>query len=90
MATEDGSATQREGGLRVLFITEDDPLYVVEFFDSFFDADPRERIQVAGITVSRAFNESRLATARRVLRLYGVVDFLKLAARFARAKLRRR
>jgi methionyl-tRNA formyltransferase len=90
MATEGGNAAQREGRLRVLFITEDDPLYVVEFFDSFLDAYPRERVEVAGITVSRAFNESRLATARRVLRLYGVVDFLKLAARFARAKLRRR
>lgn len=89
-ATEGGSATEREGPLRVLFITEDDPLYVIEFFDSFLDAYPRERLEVAGITVSRAFNESRVATARRVLRLYGIRDFAKLAARFAQAKLRRR
>jgi methionyl-tRNA formyltransferase len=89
-ATEGGSATERDEPLRVLFITEDDPLYVIEFFDSFLDAYPRERLQVAGITVSRAFNESRLATARRVLRLYGVVDFTRLAARFAAAKVRGR
>ena len=88
-ATEGGSANERQGPLRVLFITEDDPLYVIEFFDSFLDAYPRERLEVAGITISRAFNESRLATARRVLRLYGVRDFAKLAARFAQAKLRR-
>jgi methionyl-tRNA formyltransferase len=89
-AIEDGSGTTREGPLRILFITEDDPLYVIEFFDSFLDAYPRERLEVTGITVSRAFNESRLSTARRVLRLYGARDFARLAARFAHAKLRRR
>jgi methionyl-tRNA formyltransferase len=88
--TEGASAARRKGRLRVLFITEDDPLYVIEFFDSFLDAYPRERLEIAGITVSRAFNESRLATARRVFRLYGVRDFARLAARFAQAKLRRR
>jgi methionyl-tRNA formyltransferase len=87
---EGGSAAGRDERLRVLFITEDDPLYVIEFFDSFLDAYPRERLEVAGITVSRAFNESRLATARRVLRLYGARDFARLAARFAQAKLRHR
>jgi methionyl-tRNA formyltransferase len=90
MATEGASPTQRDAPLRVLFITEDDPLYVIEFFDSFLATYPRERLEVAGITVSRAFNESRLATGRRVLRLYGVVDFARLAARFAAAKLRGR
>jgi methionyl-tRNA formyltransferase len=88
--SEGASATGHEGRLRVLFITEDDPLYVIEFFDSFLEAYPRKRLEVAGITVSRAFNESRLATARRVLRLYGPRDFVRLAARFAHAKVRRR
>jgi methionyl-tRNA formyltransferase len=90
MATAGASPTQHEARLRILFITEDDPLYVIEFFDAFLEAYPRERLEVAGITVSRAFNESRPATARRVLRLYGAVDFAKLAARYARAKLRGR
>jgi methionyl-tRNA formyltransferase len=95
MSGEEGTmgATASHGDdarLRILFITEDDPLYVIEFFDSFLATYPRERLEVAGITVSRAFNESRLATARRVLRLYGARDFTKLAARYATAKLRGR
>jgi methionyl-tRNA formyltransferase len=89
-ATEGKSTSEPEARLRVLFITEDDPLYVIEFFDSFLDSYPRERLEVIGITVSRAFNESRLATARRVLRLYGIRDFARLAIRFAQAKLHRR
>src|SRR5262245_50664867 len=84
------NAMGHEGRLRVLFITEDDPLYVIEFFDSFLAEYPQENLEVVGITISRAFNESRLATARRVLRLYGLIDFARLAARFAAAKVQRR
>jgi methionyl-tRNA formyltransferase len=76
--------------VRVLFITEDDPLYVIEFFDVFAREYPRDEIEIAGITVSRAFNEPRTATARRILRFYGPVDFARLAVRVAGAKLRRR
>jgi methionyl-tRNA formyltransferase len=76
--------------MRVLFITEDDPLYVIRFFDVFFEEYPRDELQIVGITVSRAFDESRLATARRVLRMYGIVDFVRLAFRVAAAKLRGR
>jgi methionyl-tRNA formyltransferase len=76
--------------MKVLFITEDDPLYVVEFFDVFLPEYPRDELDVVGVTVSRAFNESRLATAGRVLSFYGPVDFARLSLRVARAKLRRR
>ena len=76
--------------MRVLFVTEDDPLYVVEFFEVFFDEYPRDELTIVGITISRAFNESKLATARRVLRLYGLVDFARLATRFLAARLKRR
>ena len=76
--------------MRVLFITEDDPLYVVHFFDVFFREYPRDEIEVVGITICRPFDESKLATARRVLRFYGPVDFTRLLGRFAAARLRRR
>ena len=36
--------------MRVLFITEDDPLYVIHFFDVFFDEYPRDEFEVVGIT----------------------------------------
>jgi methionyl-tRNA formyltransferase len=76
--------------MRLLFVTEDDPLYVIHFFDVFFREYPREELQIVGVTVSPAFDESKLATARRTLRLYGIADFTRLGLRFAAAKLRRR
>src|SRR5919106_3765291 len=76
--------------MRVLFITEDVPLYVIEFFDVFAREYPHDEIEIAGITISRAFNEHRAATARRVLGFYGPVDFARLSLRVAGAKLRRR
>jgi len=76
--------------MRLLFVTEDDPLYVIHFFDLFFREYPRDELQIAGITVSPAFDESKIATARRTLRLYGIADFTRLLGRFAAVKLRRR
>lgn len=72
--------------LRVHVITEDDPLYVVRFFEVFFASVPRERIEIAGVTVSRAFHEPLHRTALRIRRFYGTVDFVRLLARWARAK----
>jgi methionyl-tRNA formyltransferase len=76
--------------LRIHFITEDDPLYVVEFFEEFFSLYPREEMSVVGMSIQEPFNESRGATAKRVLSLYGPVGFARLSARVAGRKLRRR
>lgn len=73
--------------LRVLLVTENDPLYVRQFFDVFFDELPRERVELVGVTVSRAFHEPLHKTARRILRFYGLVDFLRLLPRYLIAKL---
>jgi methionyl-tRNA formyltransferase len=73
--------------LRVLVITEDDPLYVINFFDVFFAELPRDRIELLGVTVDAAFHESKIKTAQRIHRFYGTVDFVKLLARFAKVKL---
>jgi len=75
--------------LRVLVITEDDPLYVIRFFESFFPALP-DSLTIVGVTVSNAFHEPMHATARRMFRFYGPIDFVRLCARFAVAKLTRR
>lgn len=72
--------------LRVHVITEDDPLYVVRFFEVFFASVPRDRIEIVGVTVSRAFHEPLHRTALRIRRFYGTVDFMRLLARWARAK----
>lgn len=76
--------------LRVLVVTEEDPFYVASFVDVFLAEYPRDEFDLIGFTVQRAFNESVLATARRMLRFYGARDFLRLLARFVRAKTRRR
>ena len=76
--------------LRVLFVTEDDPIYVIRFFDSFLVEYPREELTIVGMTIVAPFRESLAATARRMLSFYGVVGSARLAVRFAGAKLRRR
>lgn len=76
----------KHGPLRVLVITEDDPLYVVRFFEAFFLQLP-DSIEVVGITIDRAFHEPLRETGRRMLRFYGPLDFVRLGLRFARAKL---
>ncbi len=80
---------EHDGPLRVLIITEDDPLYVIRFFEEFLPALP-SGIQVIGMTVLEAFDEPITKTARRMLRFYGLVDFTRLCARYAMAKLQRR
>ncbi len=80
---------EHDGPLRVLVITEDDPLYVIRFFEEFLSALP-DKIQVIGMTVSEAFHEPITKTAARMLRFYGLVDFMRLCARYAMAKLGRR
>jgi len=77
---------EHDTALRVLVITEDDPLYVIRFFEEFLPALPG-RIQVVGMTVSEAFHEPIMKTARRMLRFYGPVDFTRLCFRYAMAKL---
>jgi methionyl-tRNA formyltransferase len=76
--------------IRVHFITEDDPLYVAEFFEAFLSAYERQEVQIVGISIQQPFNEARVSTARRVLSFYGPVGFARLLVRFARRKLQRR
>ena len=76
--------------LRIHVVTEDDPLYVIQFFETFFYEYPRDEFDVIGLTVQQPFNESRVATAKRVFSLYGPVDFARLSVRVAEQKLRGR
>ena len=74
--------------LRVLFVTEDDPLYVIQFFRRFFADYPHENIDIIGITVVDAFHEPIWKTAWRMFRFYGLIDFLRLSLRFIGVKLK--
>jgi methionyl-tRNA formyltransferase len=73
----------------VYFVTEDDPLYVIRFFEAFFSRYPRKEFEIVGITIQKPFNESRLRNAIRIFSLYGFRDFTRLLVRIANRKLRR-
>lgn len=74
--------------LRLLFVTEDDPLYVIRFFEVFFEEYPKEQIEIVGVSVQEAFHEPKHKTFRRILKFYGPVDFCRLLARYIKVKLR--
>ena len=81
-------ATKSSSKTRVLIVTEDDPLYVIRFFNVFFDEFPRDEFEIVGVTVQEAFHEPITKTAKRMLRFYGPIDFVRLGTRFAFTKLR--
>jgi methionyl-tRNA formyltransferase len=76
--------------LRIHFVTEDDPLYVIEFFETFFNDYPRGKLEIIGMSIQEPFNESRIATAKRVSSLYGPLGFARLLGRVSVRKMRRR
>jgi methionyl-tRNA formyltransferase len=76
--------------LRVLFVTEDDPLYVIRFFDIFFAEYPREEMDICGITIDRAFHEPMWRTLRRMHGFYGLWGVFRQGLRFIDAQLRGR
>jgi methionyl-tRNA formyltransferase len=82
-----GAATSK---LRVFFVTEDDPLYVIRFFEIFFAEYPREEFEICGITIDRAFHESTWKTLRRVWAFYGPWGACRQGLRFMTARLRSR
>ena len=75
--------------LRLLLVTEDDPLYVIRFFEVFFEEYPRDQIEIVGVTIQDAFHEPITKTAQRMLRFYGPVDFVRLGTRYAIVKAQR-
>lgn len=74
--------------LRLLLVTEDDPLYVRQFFSEFFALCQREEFEICGVTILSTFREPLWKTARRIWRFYGPIDFARLLVRFVRAKVR--
>src|SRR2546423_1830021 len=76
--------------LRVLFVTEDDPLYVIRLFEVFLREYPRDTIELCGLTIDRPFHEPPWKTLRRLLGLYGAFGVSRIAARFLQARLQGR
>ena len=76
--------------LKLLFVTEDDPLYVIRFFDVFFAEYPREEFEICGITIDRPFHEPIWKTLSRMKNFYGLGGLLRQGLRFMSARLRAR
>jgi methionyl-tRNA formyltransferase len=76
--------------LRVFFVTEEDPLYVIRFFDIFFADYPRDEFEICGITVDRAFHEPIWKTLRRMQAFYGPWEVFRQGMRFIHTRLRGR
>lgn len=65
--------------MRVTFITQDDPLYILPFFDSLLNRD-LGKIEISAIFACRPMgNRKRSKLVAELLRLYGPVGFAKLA-----------
>jgi len=73
--------------LRVLFVTEDDPLYVIRFFEVFLREYPADTMEICGITIDRPWHEPIWKTLRRLTGLYGIAGVARLGTRFLRARL---
>jgi methionyl-tRNA formyltransferase len=64
--------------MRITFLTQDDPLYILPFFQSFFAQDLRG-FEITGIFACRSMGSRKRSTLLRELAsLYGIPGFIKL------------
>lgn len=73
--------------MRIVFLTQDDPLYVLPFFDEFFRQD-LDDIQVSGIFSCKTMGDrGRFKLLRDLHCLYGTWGLTRLVARIAAYKV---
>jgi methionyl-tRNA formyltransferase len=75
--------------LTIFLITEEDPIYVIEFFRVFFSEYPTAELELCGITIEQPFHESIGRTFRRMLKFYGYRGAIRQGLRFISARVRR-
>src|SRR5262249_41021386 len=76
--------------MRIVFLTQDDPIYILPFFDEFFRLELGD-IEVAGIFSCKTMGErGRLRLLRELLYLYGATGLIRLLARRANFKVAER
>lgn len=64
--------------MRVTFVTQDDPIYIMPFFEAFLAQDLGD-LKIASIFASRSMGtRSRTKLVRELLQLYGATGFVKL------------
>ena len=86
----------RPSTFRVVLVTQEDPLYLPHFFETFF-AERAQRegadasIEICGLMIQRALgNKTAKGLAKRILGLYGPIGFVRLGVRTVWARLWRR
>jgi methionyl-tRNA formyltransferase len=73
--------------MKIEFLTQDDPLYVLPFFEEFFKSCPADT-EVLRVSSSRAMGKRpRTQLFQELFSLYGPLGSLRIAARLARARL---
>jgi methionyl-tRNA formyltransferase len=82
--------TPESGRLRILFVTADDPLYAVRFFDILFTEYPEDEFEICGISIDRAFHEPMWKTLRRMYAFYGFLGGVRQGWRAIDARVHRR
>ena len=71
--------------VRVVAVTQSDPFFTARFFEAFLGETASDRLELVEIVLLRDFNDSKAALVRRVLKLYGPVDFMRLLGRYVTA-----
>lgn len=74
--------------LRIFIVTQEDPIYVIRFFEVFFAEYPATEIEICGIAINRPFNETLASTLKRMVCFYGPYDMLRQGLRFVSARLK--
>jgi methionyl-tRNA formyltransferase len=73
--------------VRIVAVTQSDPFFTGRFFETFLPAAGIAGVELVEIVLLRNFNESRLALMRRLAGFYPPVELIRLAARYARARV---
>src|SRR5438034_902620 len=71
--------------VRVVAVTQSDPFFTARFFEAFLEGRSSDRLDLVEIVLLRNFNESKPALVRRLLQLYGPVDFMRLLGGYVTA-----
>ncbi|HWZ45600.1 MAG TPA: formyl transferase [Candidatus Saccharimonadales bacterium] len=69
--------------MRVVFLTQDDPLYILPFFEEFFRLKPEAAQVVAVFTCKTMGDRGRLRLLRELAHLYGPLGLARLLGRVA-------
>lgn len=76
--------------MRALFITQDDPIYVREFFDEFFNLDSSDITIIRIILAPPMGKKSLVELVRQMWDFYGMLDFVRMGIRYVTSRAARR